>query len=205
MAQTPPQHEHALIASVRIGSGIDHRDSTPPDASIAYADLRRPDAIGRHGDHVVLEAEIPERAVAILDARSREQEVSGIFFVASGAPVFDKGATGSAGARRGCRVRPRQFLAALATMRDVETPVSSGPSIPAGSETVLKCCRYEIALGLAVTSWASMPKVRAPVQEFSASDRRRSTCCASFTPEFLTPPLPHQLQRGRRQAHVAHG
>src|SRR5258705_230631 len=86
-------------------------------------DLRRPDAIAGTGDHVVLAADIPEIAVAILDAEiAGEQELPGIFLRGRFriAPVFDHGARVRLAYAEDAAFAPRQFLAALVDDTDVE-------------------------------------------------------------------------------------
>src|SRR5882757_8129073 len=86
-------------------------------------DLRRPDAITGTGDHVVLAADIPEIAVAILDAEvAGEQELSGIFFCGRFrvAPVFDHGARVRLAHANDAAFALGEFLAALVDDANVE-------------------------------------------------------------------------------------
>src|ERR1700674_59708 len=85
-------------------------------------DLRRPDAIARTGDHVVLAADVPEVAVGILPAEiAGEQEFTGIFFRRRfrNAPVLAHGARARVAHADHAAFAPRHLLAALIEDADV--------------------------------------------------------------------------------------
>ena len=101
----------------------------------------------------------------------------------------------------------RQFLAARRRRCARRSPASPCPSSPAGSETVLRCCRPRDCIRSGRRPHGRRcRRSRAP----SPGVRRRAISpprehAAQLHAGMFHLRLPHQLQRGRRQEHVAHG
>src|SRR3954454_15224155 len=117
-------------------------------------DLRWPDPVAGRGDHVMLAADVPEVAVAILHAEiAGQQELAGILLRGGFRifPVLEHGARVRLAHADDAALAARQFFTAVIDDADLET--RRGPPHRARSNRKQPgiVANHEVAIGLAIT------------------------------------------------------
>ena len=203
------QHDPGLdrFGADRIGNADHRRHRHRRMLHQRVLDLGGTDAIAGGGDDVVLAADVPEIAVLILHAEiAGQQKLAGIFLRGRFriAPIFDHGAGTGLAHADDAALAARQFLALIVDDADVEAGRRPAHRARADRKQVRIAADHEIALGLAEHFMGIDAKSLAhPAEQFAAEQFTAGKNAAQFHAGIFHAGLPHQLQRGRRQEHVA--
>ena len=171
-------------------------------------DLRRTDAIARAGDDIVLAADVPEVTVVILHAEIAGEQEAVRIFLRSGLrvlPVFDHGhRIGHAHADDAARV-PRLLLALLIDNAHIESGRRFAHRARLDRKQMGIVGKDQIAFGLAVDLVHIDAEGGAhPLDQFGAKRLAPGEDAAQLHAVMPDVRLPHQLQCGGRQEHIAH-